>query len=110
MKNTQLNALMAAAPTAMKMPRKISAKMMPTSSANCCSCRGTFSLVMMIRKMKRLSIERLYSVIQPAKNSPAYCGPAIAQTPKPKMTAKATKIAMKRPASFIDGSCGRRPR
>jgi hypothetical protein len=60
--------------------------------------------------MKRLSIERLYSVIQPAKNSPAYCGPAIAHTPKPKMTAKATKIVMKRPASFIDGSCGRRPR
>ena len=25
------------------------------------------------------------------------------------MTASATKIAMKRPASFIDGSCGRRP-
>ena len=62
---------MAAAPRAMKMPRKISAKMMPTSSANCCSFLGTFSLAMMMMKMNRLSIDRLYSVSQPAKNSPA---------------------------------------
>ena len=44
---------------------------MPTSSANCWSSLGTFSLAMMMRKMKRLSIERLYSVNHPAKNSPA---------------------------------------
>ena len=50
MKNTQLNALIAAAPTAMKMPRKIRASTMPTISANCCSGRGTFRLLMMIRK------------------------------------------------------------
>ena len=71
MKNTQLKALIAAAPTAMKMPRKISARTMPTISANCCSFRGTFRLLMMIRKMNRLSIDRLYSVSQPAKNSAA---------------------------------------
>jgi len=71
MKNTQLKALITAAPKAMKIPRKIKAKMIPTNSANCCKWRGTLSLVMMTRKMNKLSIDRLYSVSQPAKNSPA---------------------------------------
>ncbi len=71
MKNTQENRLIAAAPTAMKTARKISARMMPTVSAYCCSSRGTASLDMMIRKMNRLSTDRLYSVSHPAKNSPA---------------------------------------
>ena len=100
---------MAAAPTAMKMPRKISAKMMPTMRANCCRCRGTFSVPMMMTKMNRLSMDKLYSVSQPAKNSPAYRGPEKAQTPRPNKTASPTKMPMKIPASFIEGSCGRRP-
>jgi hypothetical protein len=83
MKNTQENRAMAAAPTAMKMPRKISAKMMPTIRANCCRCRGTFRVPMMMTKMNRLSMDKLYSVSQPAKNSPAYRGPETAQTPRP---------------------------
>ena len=85
-----MKALIAAAPTAMKMPRKISARTMPTISANCCSSRGTLRLLMMIRKMNRLSIDRLYSVSQPAKNSPAYCGPEIAQMASPKTMASPT--------------------
>ena len=93
----------------MKMPRKINAKMMPTSNANCCSFLGTISLPMMMMKMNRLSIDRLYSVSQPAKNSPAYRGPEMHQIPRPKITARPTKIAMKVPASFIEGSCGLRP-
>ena len=48
---------------------------------------------MMMTKMNRLSIDRLYSVSQPAKNSPAYFGPEIAQTPRPKSTARPMKIA-----------------
>ena len=48
------------------MPRKISARMMPTSRASCWYFLGTLKLAMMIRKMNRLSIERLYSVSQPA--------------------------------------------
>ena len=66
MKNTQENRAIAAAPTAMKIPRKTRAKMMPTIRANCCKCRGTFSAPMMMTKMNRLSMERLYSVSHPA--------------------------------------------
>ena len=50
----------------MKMPRMTSARMMPTSSAVCCSCRGTAKRAMMMTKTNRLSIDRLYSVSQPA--------------------------------------------
>ena len=57
---------MAAAPSAMKMPRMTSARMMPTSSAVCWNCRGTPNFAMMITKTKRLSTLRLYSVSQPA--------------------------------------------
>ena len=57
---------MATAPIAMKMPRKISARMMPTSSASCWYFRGTASRLMMMMKTNRLSTERLYSVSQPA--------------------------------------------
>ncbi len=60
---------MATAPSAMKMPRKISARMMPTSNACCWYFFGTLKLAMMMMKMNRLSIDRLYSVSQPAKNS-----------------------------------------
>ena len=60
------------------MPRKTSAMMMPTSSASCCSFLGTLKLAMMIKKMNRLSIDKLYSVSQPAKNcrpkSPPFSG------------------------------------
>ena len=70
-KKIQENRSIAAAPRAMKIPRKIRARMMPTISANCCRCRGTFIAPMMMTKMNRLSIDRLYSVSQPAKNSPA---------------------------------------
>ena len=60
------------------MPRKTSAMMMPTSRASCCSFLGTLKLAMMIRKMNRLSIDKLYSVSQPAKNcrpkSPPFSG------------------------------------
>ena len=110
MKKTQLNCSIAALPTAINAPRKINAKMMPTNRANCWSSRGTFSFAMMMTKMNRLSIERLYSVIQPAKNSPAYCGPESTQTPSPKRIARLTKMPMKMLHSLVDGSCGRRPR
>jgi hypothetical protein len=41
---------------------------MPTSSASCWYLRGTLKLAMMMMKMNRLSIDKLYSVNQPAKN------------------------------------------
>ena len=43
---------------------------------------------MITMKMKRLSIEREYSVSQPAKNSPPYWLPAKCHTPIPKTTAR----------------------
>jgi hypothetical protein len=64
---------------------------------------------MMIKKMKRLSTDRLYSVIQPAKNSPAYRGPETNHTPSPKRTASPTKTPIAVEASRVEGSCGRRP-
>ena len=75
--------MIAAAPTAMKIPRITSAMTMPIRSAVCWYCRGTCSLAMMMMKMKRLSTESEYSVSQPAKNSPPYCAPAKYQTPIP---------------------------
>ena len=60
---------MATAPSAMNMPRNTSASTMPTSSASCWYFRGTLKLAMMMRKMNRLSTDRLYSVSHPAKNS-----------------------------------------
>ena len=46
----------------------ISASTMPTIRASCWYFRGTPNLAMMMMKMNRLSIEREYSVSQPAKN------------------------------------------
>ena len=45
---------------------------------------------MMMMKMNRLSIDREYSVSQPAKNSPPYRLPAKYQTPMPKTMAAPT--------------------
>ncbi len=56
---------MAAAPTAMKMARMISAITMPIIRAYCWSSRGTANLAMMMMKMKRLSMESEYSTNQP---------------------------------------------
>ncbi|MNC99207.1 hypothetical protein D3C83_174100 [compost metagenome] len=64
--------------------------MMPISRAVCWYFLGTPNLAMMIRKTNRLSTLRLYSVSQPAKNSPAYCPPEKTHTPRPKITARPT--------------------
>ncbi len=61
---------------------------MPMSSAVCWYCRGTASLLMMMMKMNRLSIDREYSVSQPAKNSPPYWAPYCHHTHSPKTTAR----------------------
>ena len=45
---------------------------------------------MMMMKMNRLSIDRLYSVSQPAKNSRLYWLPWILQTSSPNATASNT--------------------
>ena len=94
--------MIAAAPTAMKMPRKNSARMMPTSNAVCWYFLGTWNLAMMIRKMNRLSTLRLYSVSQPAKNSPAYWPPEKTQTPSPKTTAR-RDVERDRAGRFLGG-------
>ncbi len=71
----------------MKIPRKISASTMPIRSASCWNCRGTPNRLMMMMKMKRLSIESEYSVSHPAKNSVPYWWPEKTHTPIPKSTA-----------------------
>ena len=58
--------MIAAAPTAMKMPRSTMAMMMPMSRADCWSFSGTPNLAMISRKMNRLSTDSEYSVSQPA--------------------------------------------
>jgi hypothetical protein len=69
---------------------------------------------MMMMKMNRLSIDREYSVSQPAKNSgPGFgdssCGSAKIHRAAPKITARPMKNTRCRLTSPIDGSCGRRP-
>ena len=54
---------MTAAPTRMKISRSTSAMMMPESSTFCWNSRGTRNAPMMMMKTKRLSTERLYSVM-----------------------------------------------
>ena len=54
---------MAAAPTAMKMPRITSAITMPTSSTRCWCTAGTLNAAMMMTKTKRLSTDSEYSVM-----------------------------------------------
>jgi len=76
----------------MKIPRKIIAKIMPTISPNCCKCRGTLQrAMMMMMKMKRLSMDKLYALSHPAKNSPAQPGLEVAHTPSPNQIANPTK-------------------
>ena len=60
-----------------------SASTIPMSSTFCCAARGTANLAMMITNTKRLSTDRLYSVSQPATNSPAYRPPATAHSSRP---------------------------
>ena len=45
---------------------------------------------MMITKTNRLSTERLYSVMYPAKNSPAYWPPKTIRIPSPNRIAQLT--------------------
>ena len=87
---TQLNCSMAAAPTTMKTVRRASATAMPISSTFCWYSRGTAKLDMMMTKTKRLSTLSAFSVMYPAKYSPAYCGPEKASTRSPKTTAMPT--------------------
>ena len=65
------------APSSIKIARRMSATMMPKVSTLCwCSC-GTAKVVMMITNTNRLSTERLFSTMQPAKywvpKSPPAC-------------------------------------
>ena len=51
------------APSAMKIARMTSARMMPNVSTLCWWRSGTANVVMMITKTNRLSTERLFSTI-----------------------------------------------
>ena len=98
----------------MKIARMIRASTMPIISAVCWYSRGTANFAMMMMKMNRLSMERLYSVSQPAKNSgpglgDSACGSAKNHSERPKITARPTYRPSWRLTSFIEGSWGRRP-
>ena len=60
---------MIAAPPAIMPVRAMIAKVMPNSSTFCWSSRGTRKLVMITRNTNRLSTERAFSVMYPAKYS-----------------------------------------
>ncbi|MNJ05535.1 hypothetical protein D3C73_1669070 [compost metagenome] len=57
---------MMAAPSTMKIARRISAMIMPNISTSCWYFRGTEKRAMMMMKTNRLSTDNAYSVIQPA--------------------------------------------
>ena len=64
--------------------------MMPIMSTRCCMRRGTLNCAMISTNTKRLSIERLYSVSQPATNSPPASAPAMRNMSPAKMSASVT--------------------
>jgi hypothetical protein len=64
--------------------------MIPTRRTFCWLSRGTANRDMMITKTKRLSTLRLYSVAQPARNSPAVSGPAVLNSTVEKVRASTT--------------------
>ena len=63
---------------------------MPTRSTRCWCTAGTLNAAMMITKTNRLSTDSEYSVMYPAKNSPADTPSSRNQIPRPNSTAKAT--------------------
>ena len=65
----------------------ISARTMPIRSAFCWNSRGTRKLPMMITKTNRLSTDRLFSVMKPAKYSMPCVLSHNVQTPKPNTSA-----------------------
>ncbi len=82
---------MAAAPSRMNTVRSTSAIATPTSSTFCWNSLGTANFVMMMRKTNRLSTERLFSVMYPAKYSvPKFHPPHAVPTTTPKSSASTT--------------------
>ena len=73
----------------MKIVRRTSAITTPTSRTFCWYSRGTANFVMMMRKTKRLSTERLFSVMYPAKYSVPNSQPQAIPTTTPKTRARA---------------------
>lgn len=88
MKKTHVKVAMAAAPTAMKMPRSTSAITMPAISTVCCACFGTANRVRITMNTNRLSTLRLFSVTNPPKYSAACSPPENAHTPRPNSAAR----------------------
>ena len=64
-----------AAPMAMKMPRVISAPMIPQNSTRCCRCAGTAKYENATRNTNRLSTDSAFSISQAWKNSSARSEP-----------------------------------
>ena len=91
------------------MPRISSAITMPIDSTFCRYSRGTAKDDMMITNTNRLSTESEYSVIQPAKNSPPYWGPAVKQHAESEEDGEGDVARRSRPCTpCIDGSRGLR--
>ena len=65
-----------AAPIAMKIPRVISAPMIPQKSTRCCRWAGTAKYEKATRKTNRLSTDSAFSISQAWKNSSARSPPA----------------------------------
>ena len=63
--------------------------MMPKMSTRCWCSRGTANVAMMITKTKRLSTDRLFSTMYPAKYWAPYPHPARVAKTRPKTTATA---------------------
>ena len=89
MRNITENSESSVAPRAMKITRSTSAATMPTVSTFCWCSSGTANVVMMTTKTKRLSTERLFSTVYPAKYSPPNPHPATVPSTTPKAIATA---------------------
>ena len=110
MKNTQANRLIAAAPSAMKMPRKIERQDDADQQRELLQLSGHLQLAHDDDEDEQV-VDRQAVLGQPAGEELARIL-AARKRPRPRgRTAwpAPTKMPMKMPASFIDGSCGRRP-
>src|SRR5215467_1386580 len=93
----------------MKIPRSARARATPSSRTRLWSSGGTAERPIRSTKTNRLSTERLYSVIQPAKNWPAARGWAVQARVVPNSTARATAAMVPSAASRNRVSRARRP-
>ncbi len=98
---------MAAAPTAMKMPRSTRAIAMPISRTFCWYSRGTANPAMMMHEDEEVVDAQAFSVMYPGEVLAAVGGAGQGEHQEPKTTAMPMYTDDQIAASRMVGACGR---